>query len=68
MSEKTQGERLAADVAAGMAKLTAAELVKTAPRKTISNLDRETPNMRAKRKAAVTSLNTFKDLALDGGG
>jgi hypothetical protein len=61
MSEKTRGERLAADIAAGMAKLTAAERVKTAPRKTISNLDRETADMRAKRKAAVTRLKTFKD-------
>jgi hypothetical protein len=52
---------LAADIAAGMAKLTAAERVKTAPRKTISNLDRETADMRAKRKAAVTRLKTFKD-------
>lgn len=39
MSEKTRGERLAADIAAGMAKLTTAELVKTAPGKTISNLN-----------------------------
>lgn len=61
MSKKTRGERLAADIAAGMAKLTAAEGVKTAPRKTISNLDRETADMLAKRKAAVAKLKTFKD-------
>jgi hypothetical protein len=59
---KTRGERLAAGIAAGIAKLEATgRYGEASRRKPGADRDRETAEMRAKRKAALARLKTFKE-------
>jgi hypothetical protein len=58
----TRGERLAADVAEGVARLKrAGQPLEVKASSAAGAVDRETAEMRAKRRVAVARLKTFRD-------